>query len=239
MLFGGAAGESLQDTSSEWLADCPSWTAAELLMAEKKALGFYISGHPLENYAEVLRELEADQVVRLNQFANGSRVSVGAIVTELQARTTKTGNNFAIMRLEDQTGGVKCVCWSDVYNKYGKLLQNDAALLVCCKLELSEDGSVTLIAEEVTHLDGILQQKSRTAVVRVPEGLELDSVLETLFTVLDKNRGECQLFLDFILDDGLMVRVRPHTTLRIQGSLELETALHNTGCRVEWLNSSL
>lgn len=239
MLFGGAAGESLQDTSSDWLSDCPDWSPADLLMAEKKALGFYISGHPLENYAEVLRELGVDQIVKLNQFANGSRVKVGAIVTELQVRTTKTGNNFAIMRLEDQTGGVKCVCWSDVYSKCAKLLQQDAALLVCSKLEASEDGAVTLIAEEVAHLDGVLQQKSRAAVVRVPEGLELDSVLETLFNVLDKNRGECELFLDFILDDGLMVRVRPHTTLRIQGSLELETALHQTGCRVEWLNSSL
>jgi DNA polymerase-3 subunit alpha len=238
-LFGTVSAESVQDSSIDWQPNAPAWSPAELLASEKKAIGFYITGHPLENYSEVLQELRSAQISSLHEFSSGSKVSVGAIVTEMQVRATKTGSNFAIMRLEDQTGGVKCVCWPDVYSKHGKFLQNDAPILVNCKVEASEEGTLTLIAEEVSRLEGILQRKSRAVVVRVPKGVELDGVLETLFDLLDKSRGDCEVLLDVVLNDGLLARVRPHTTLRVQGSLELETILSKYGCKVEWLNAPL
>lgn len=238
MLFGTSGTEAFQDSSPDWIENVPAWTPSDLLVGEKRALGFYITGHPLENYSEVLRELRCRQVSDLYNSSPGSKVSLGAIVTEHQVRTTKTGNNFAILRLEDQTGGVKCVCWPEVYSKYGVFLKNDAPVLVSCKVEMTEDGALTLLAEEVARLDGVRQQKSRGVVVRVPTGVGLDEILETLFETLDQSRGDCEIFLDFLLDDGLMVRVRPHTTLRVQGSLELETILLKYGCHVEWLNAA-
>jgi len=238
MLFGASGTEALHDASSDWIENVPAWTPSELLAAEKRAIGFYITGHPLENYSEVLKELRCCQVSELYNLAPGSKVSLGAIVTELQVRTTKSGNNFAILRLEDQTGGVKCVCWPEAHSKYGVFLKTDAPVLVSCKVEMAEEGSLTLVADEVARLEGVLQQKSRAVVVRVPTGVGLDEILETLFETLDRSRGDCEIFLDFLLDDGLMVRVRPHTTLRVQGSLELETILLKYGCQVEWLNAA-
>lgn len=238
-LFGGAEVESFLDTAPVSLPQVSAWTNAELLAAEKNAIGFYITGHPLENYSEVLRELNSVQIINLSGILSGSKFSLGAIVTNLQVRTTKTGNSFALMRLEDQTGGVKCVCWPEAYGKCGELLQNDAPVLVSGKIEVSDEGTVTLIAEEMVRLEGILQRKSRALVVRVPFGGERDGTLETLFGLLEKRRGDCEVFLDVVLEDGILVRTRPHNALKIQGSLELETLLRKYGCHVEWLNASL
>jgi hypothetical protein len=55
---------------------------------------------------------------------------------------------------------------------------------------------------------------------------------------LEQSRGDCEVVLDFLLNDGLIVRVRPHHTLRVKGSLELETILRQYGCHVEWLSAA-
>jgi hypothetical protein len=66
-----------------------------------------------------------------------------------------------------------------------------------------------------------------------------NGLLETVFGLLDKHRGDCEVVLDMVLKDGVMVRMRPHGALRVRGSLELEGALRSYGCNVEWLNVSL
>jgi DNA polymerase-3 subunit alpha len=238
-LFGENSSESILEVIDEPLPETPAWTHAELLAAEKSAIGFYISGHPLENYTEVLAELRSSRISELSSFSSGTKVYVGGVVNNAQVRTTKTGNRFALMRLEDQTGGVKCVCWPEAFSKYENFLQEDAPVLITGKVEVSDDATVTIICEEAARLEDVLQRKSRGVIIRVPAQRETDGLLETVFGLLDNHRGDCEVTLDMILKDGVMVRVRPHGALRVRGSLELEGALRNHGCQVEWLNVSL
>ena len=60
-----------------------------------------------------------------------------------------------------------------------------------------------------------------------------------LFCLLDKHRGDCEVFVEMSIEGGVMVRVRPHGALRVRGSRELESALREHGCHVEWLNVTL
>jgi len=232
-LFGQVNSESFDEP----LAKAASWTQSELLAAEKNAIGFYITSHPLENYSEVLTELRATPISSLGGFSSGSKATVGGVVTDLQIRTTKNGSRFALLRLEDRMGGVKCVCWPEIYSKHGDLLQNDLPVLVSCKLETSAEGAVTLIAEEVARLEDILQRKSHTLIIRIPSKVVLDNFWEILFSLLDKRRGDCDVFLELVLNEELIVRTRPHNSLRIQGSLDLEVLLQKQGCEVKWLRS--
>ena len=157
-LFGGANTDSEQ--FPEQLPDTPAWTHAALLAAEKNAIGFYITGHPLENYTEVLTELNAFKTIDLSGIESKTRINIGGITTALQVRTTKKGSRFGLMRLEDEAGGVKCVLWPEIYSKYEPLLQNDIAVLLSGRVEVADDGSTTIIAEEVARLD-VLQRKAR------------------------------------------------------------------------------
>ena len=236
-LFGAAENGRSNEVIDEPLPESPAWTHTQLLAAEKGAIGFYISGHPLENYLEVLAELKATTTTELGHIPSGSRVSVGGLATALQVRTTKTGNRFALMRLEDQTGGVKCVCWPEVFGKFENNLQEDAPLIITGKAEVTDDGAVTVIAEEVARLEEVLQRKSKGVVVRL-SGAK-DGLLDKIFGILDSHRGDCEVMLDVVLDDGVLVRLRPHGAIRVQGSLELENALRGHGCHVEWMNISI
>jgi DNA polymerase-3 subunit alpha len=236
-LFGGTTPDSQQ--FPERLPDAPVWTHTELLASEKNAIGFYITGHPLENYALVLKELCAAKTVDLCRIESGTRMNVGGIVTSLQVRTTKKGSRFGLMRLEDEAGGVKCVLWPEVYTKYEPLLQTDLAVLISGRVEVSDDGSTTIIAEEVARLDDILQRKARSLMVRLPASSEPKPLLEDLFSLFDKHRGDCEVLIEMYLEGNVIVRARPHNALRVQGSLDLEGALRRRGCQVEWLNVTL
>jgi DNA polymerase-3 subunit alpha len=236
-LFGEAENGHSSEVIDEPVPESPAWTHTQLLAAEKSAIGFYISGHPLENYLEVLAEFKATTINELSHVPSGAKVSVGGLATALQVRTTKTANRFALMRLEDQTGGVKCVCWPEVFSRFENNLQEDTALLITGKAEVTDDGAVTVIAEEVARLEDVLQRKSRGVVVRL-SGAK-DGLLDKIFGILDSHRGDCEVMLDVVLDDGVLVRLRPHGAFRVQGSLELENALRGHGCHVEWLNISI
>jgi DNA polymerase-3 subunit alpha len=238
-LFREVVSDSGLELGDESLPNTDTWTHAELLAAEKSAIGFYISGHPLENFKEILAELRSTKTIELGDCLTGTKVFVGGIMTNVQVRTTKTGNRFALMRLEDQTGGVKCVCWPEVFGKCENSLQDDIPVLVTGKIEASDDGAITIISEEVSRLEDILQRKSKGLIIQVPVSMTNDGLLETVFGLLDKHRGDCEVVLDMVLKDGVMVRMRPHGALRVRGSLELEGALRSYGCDVEWLNVSL
>jgi DNA polymerase-3 subunit alpha len=154
----------------------------------------------------------------------------------LQVRATKKGDRFALLRLEDQASGVKCVVWPEAFNKCSKLLQEDAALLVTGKLELSDEGSATIIAEELMRLEEVLQKRAKSVIVRLPAGESTETHLEPIWRVLGNHKGDCEVLLEMYLEGGVLVRTRAHGTLRVKGSVELEAALREFGCGVEWLN---
>ncbi|HEY0077961.1 MAG TPA: DNA polymerase III subunit alpha [Pyrinomonadaceae bacterium] len=234
-LFGGSVEVSLE-VSSVPLPEAEAWTHTALLAGEKNSIGFYITGHPLENYVEVLNEFKCYKSLDLMKLESGTRVQVGGLVTGLQVRTTKKGDRFALLRLEDQASGVKCVVWPEAFNKSSKLLQEDAAVLVTGKLELSDEGSATIIAEELVRLEEVLQKRAKSVIVRLPAGGSAQTHLEPIWRVLGSHRGDCEVLLEMYLEGGVLVRTRAHGTLRVKGSVELEAALREFGCGVEWLN---
>jgi DNA polymerase-3 subunit alpha len=165
-------------------------------------------------------------------------VNLGGIVTELQIKTTKKGGRFGLMRIEDKEGGVKCVMWPEVFSKFEKTVGADAAVLVRGKLEV-EETSATIIVDEVVRLEDVLQRKARSVVIRLPAKNEYEPFLNHLFKLFDEHKGDCEILLEMMVDGNMLVRARPHSTLRVRGSLDLESALHAQGCKVEWVNVTL
>jgi len=213
------------------------WSHTELLNAEKGALGFYISGHPLDNFHEVLHELRCPNTMEVERLTAGSVVRLGGIVTELQIRTTKKGERFALLRLEDRSGGIKCIFWPEAYNKYKHLVAEESALLVIGKLDVPEGNSFTLIVDETVLLDEVLQKQARTVLIRLPARADIEPLLDHLFRVLNTQRGDCDVLFEMILSDGVLVRTKTNRNLRISGNLEIERSLLELGCQVEWSSS--
>src|SRR6185295_12732921 len=113
------------------------WTRSQLLLAEKAALGFYVTSHPLAGYADALQAAKALKSLDLTTMSSGCRVTVGGIISDVQPRTTKMGDRFALLRLEDEGGGTKCVLWPETFRKFSAVVRNDLPAVVSGRLEIS------------------------------------------------------------------------------------------------------
>ncbi|HYJ84766.1 MAG TPA: DNA polymerase III subunit alpha, partial [Pyrinomonadaceae bacterium] len=205
------------------------WTSSQSLLAEKAALGFYITGHPLGAYSDLLQSSRAVKSVDLPTLSSGSRISVGGIINDLQPRTTKKGDRFALLRLEDEAGGTKCVLWPEVYRKFSVLLKNELPVLITGRLELSEDNPPSIIADQVQALDEIAKAKE-LIVLRVPAADDAEGLFDSILHVINTHSGGCEVVLETSVDANLLVRVKVNSTLRVERSERLETAFRNVGC---------
>ena len=228
-LFGGEQAPDPEPTDG--LPDATGWTAMEMLNAEKKSLGFYITGHPLDAHAETISQLGAVTSVELNQQETGSRATIAGLIRDLQLKTTKKGDRFAIFRLEDQAGSVKCVLWPEPYRRNSTVVSDEATILVSGRAEISDEGAITIIAEKIIELTQAVQQKARELIINFPNPQA--EQCEEVKQLLEQAPGECDVFIEMIID-GMTVRIRAHPSLKVQGSVEIETALRNLGCQVIW-----
>jgi len=205
------------------------WTRSQLLLAEKAALGFYITSHPLANYGDALQTSKALKSIDLPTVASGSRVTVGGIINDLQLRTTKKGDRFALLRLEDEGGGTKCVLWPETFRKFSAVVRNDLAALVSGRLEISEDGPPSIIVDQVQSLDDMLKAKE-IMVLSVPQPEDPAQMFDSILHLINTHPGTCDIALEASFDEGLLVRIKVNSSLRLERSAKLEAALKQLGC---------
>jgi DNA polymerase-3 subunit alpha len=207
------------------------WTHTELLANEKATLGFYITGHPLGDYVGLLQSFKAAKSIELAGLVSGSRICIGGIISDLQPRTTTKGDKFALLRLEDEAGGTKCVLWPETYRKYSAMLQNESPVLITGRLELSEDNPPSVIADQVQSLDDILKNRE-LIVFEVPVTEDQEGLLDSILHLINTNPGSCDVTLETIIDADTLVRVKVNSALRVTRSPRLESALKQLGCTV-------
>jgi DNA polymerase-3 subunit alpha len=229
-LFGDALAEAVEEPA---LPSVPQWSKKESLALEKEALGFYASGHPLEDYADAIKGLTRFDTGNIEEATHGDQVALGGIIVELATKTTKKGDRFALFRLEDQFGSVKVVCWPEQFNKYKNLLQSDEVVLVKGKLELSDEGGAgagaTIVVQEIHQLERARSSAARAIIVRMPERSVTASGLASLGDIISRHQGSASVLLQVETDDGLAVQLRPQQFFRVNVSPELTAEIEKMG----------
>jgi len=229
-LFGGVPAEI--DFANELPRAAKGWTSSEMLAAEKAALGFYITGHPLERYLETLQRVRAVKSPELAELTSGIRVTSGGIIGDLQIRPTKKGDKFALFRLEDEAGSTKCVLWPEGYRKYATLAQNELPVIVIGRLELSEDNPPTIIVDQLQSMDAA-ERSNEFLVLRAPQNDDFSTLCDSILTLINANPGDCEIALEALVGEGTVVRIKPNGALRVRRSGALEQALKDLGCAVK------
>ncbi|HEX9422300.1 MAG TPA: DNA polymerase III subunit alpha, partial [Pyrinomonadaceae bacterium] len=226
-LFGSIADDS--DFVEQPLSTGVPWTRSQLLLAEKAALGFYVTAHPLGNYGELLQAAKAAKSLDLPGISSGTRIHIGGIINDLQPKTTRKGDRFALLRLEDEAGGTKCVLWPEIYRRYSSLLKNELPVLVSGRLELSEDNPPSIIVDQVQSLDEIVRAKE-LIILHVPQVSDPAQLFDSILHVINTHAGNCEVMLETSVAKDLLVRVKVSSTLRVERSEKFETAVRKMGC---------
>ena len=133
------------------------------LSFEKEVLGTYISGHPLEEYQDILeRHITArtadfvlDEENGEAAVADGSRVTVGGMIADKTIKYTKDNKVMAFLKLEDLVGSVEVIVFPKSYEKYGDRLKEDEKIFVSGRVSAEEEKDAKLICERVEGFDEI------------------------------------------------------------------------------------
>lgn len=132
-MFGNAA-----DAPTIMLPQIEPWLPAEKLRREYDAVGFFLSGHPLDDYATVLKRLRVQSWAEFSRAVKTGATAgkVAATVVSRMERRTKTGNKMGIMGLSDPTGHFEAVLFSEGLAQYRDVLEPGAAVLLQLGAEL-------------------------------------------------------------------------------------------------------
>jgi DNA polymerase III subunit alpha len=196
-LFGGGGDEGLALIR---LPDVPAWTEMELLAHEKDALGLYLSGHPLDRYAEALRTFGARTVgdlvlAELPQSSDGAPgrlvlddVHVGGIIAGFRPLKTKKGDRMGVFTLEDAQGAVEVVTFPETFARFATIIENGTLVAVRGKFE-RDDESSRLQATELFPLDRLRERLSKAVRIHL-NGECTRQKLEALWDLLSAHQGD-------------------------------------------------
>ncbi|NJD04083.1 MAG: DNA polymerase III subunit alpha [Ruminiclostridium sp.] len=163
-------GEAKQEISisGEIYPEIKEYPPKMLLSMEKEMLGLYISGHPLKEFEEEIKEQvtlfssdlgtnvrengEDDENEGAKGLKDGMPVTVGGIITEKKSKTTKSNNLMAFITLEDLYGSMEVIVFPSTLTRFAALLTDENTVLINGKISIKEEEQPKIICEEVRPL---------------------------------------------------------------------------------------
>jgi DNA polymerase-3 subunit alpha len=244
---GGGSGKTLAAVRPEY-AQLEEWPEKERLANEKEAIGFYVSGHPLHQYARELQRY-ARPAASVQRARRDDVVTVAGIVAALRERPTKTGKRMAWVTLEDLSGSVELVCFPgkeggrSVMGKDGKwtksgprpgyeawepLLKSDEPILVTGTVQVNtrdeENPTAELIVEQVQSLKEVRDKRVKRLELRVRADLVTEDRLQRLSGLAQEHSGATPLAVSIVLP-GQAEALIGNTGLRVDVSDALIAAV--------------
>jgi DNA polymerase-3 subunit alpha len=175
------------------------WPMADRLKREYDAVGFFLSGHPLDEYGDLLQKLRVQTWAEFCRSVRAGTSSVGRVaasVLDRAERRTKTGNKLGIVTLSDQTGHFEAIIFSEGLQHYRDLLEPGAALVL--QLQASTEGEdVRARIQTCEPLDQAAARHQKGMRIYLRDERPISSVQQRL-----QVRGEGEVSLILILDGG-------------------------------------
>jgi DNA polymerase III subunit alpha len=183
------------------LPDLPEQPDAELLADEKKALGFYMSSHPLTRHAEVIQTLGTHRVADLAGLADKAEVVLGGMISGVQLRNVQKSRSgltrMAKFTFEDLSGSTPAMLWPEDYAKNEALVKNDMIGFIKASLDRRRE-TPELVVTRIIPIDRAGAELARGVVVRIRKGIQAAEDLERLLRLLRLRPGNLDLYLELI-----------------------------------------
>ncbi len=193
------------------LTETPEYDNLERLKLEKEQLGFYVSGHPLQEYKDIIEYYTSASTQTLGEHPIDANVSVAGMITEVKHLTTRKGDSMAVIALEDLEGSVEVVFFPEAYKEAGELFEGRIVWIEgIVKLNQNanrnqdsddedEPEERQIQANEISNIDIVPQEQTSTVEVTIQES-DLDNLekLKSLKEIALANKGKLDLVLRLI-----------------------------------------
>lgn len=204
------------------LPDIPEMSKRELLRLEKKSIGMYFSGHPMEEYDRQVKRLTKHNIGMLNGSVvkndegeyvhvdgglnDGDSVCVGCIIETRKNKTTRNKTQMAFLTLEDSYGSIEALVFPKVLTQYSNKLQEGDNVLVYGTLSLREDEEPKILLNSVETLDTAISTVRSKKILYIRFETNDEDVFGRVSEALAPFRGDTEVRL-FFADTKRVVRV--------------------------------
>ena len=231
-LFGLLPEEEVSQSNTIPLPDIPEWDQKTLLIGEKETVGFYLTGHPLDQYRSDLKELTDGDLATLTAETVEERpVRVGGLIRAYKDHKSKKGDRMAFVTIEDLTGSIEVVIFPTTFAECGHLLTSDEPLIIQGKLQQDDRGS-KIIADTVDSLSDARKKFTEGATLLL-DGEQLSRPgCESLKKIIQEFYGDCPLTLtiDFAKRGEVDIEIAKDMTIR---------PCHELRQRIDQLNQNI
>lgn len=179
----GLFGASLDEDSavSIPIPKLPELSRGDLMSMEKETTGIYLSGHPMDDYRNYLRNTHVVPIASLtgeeSHFADGQIVSIAGIVQTVKLKTTRNNSMMAYVTLEDDTAAIELLVFSNALNEHGGYLRENAAVVVTGKISIRDEKEPQIILNRARPMTDFSDPTNRVLAAAEQQDVPLNGTL--------------------------------------------------------------
>ena len=227
-LFEDASDADMPDFTFE---EYPPKSRVDRLNLEKQLIGFYFSGHPMDEYREIWQKAVNVDLGQIDKLKTGERVLVG-IIKNIKQITTAKGGKMAFAAITDYNGEIDIIFFPAAWEKYANVIENDKVFILKGKIDYQKDkDKYSFIADSVIDKNDINAHLAAEEIhVRLNESRAgNDENLEALRDYIAERSGSRALFIHVPVQNGEKV-IRVHSGFDISNNADAINALKNLEC---------
>lgn len=243
-LFTSADGPELSTAEPE-IPVVKDWTYLEKLETERELLGFYVSGHPLDPYSQLIRSVATWPIAEVQRRAADGQFVVdpeerwkrggrrepdpklAGLITYAREIMTKKGARMAFATLEDLSGKIEVVCFPKTFETFGPLLKVGSVVVVHGNIEAQERVAKILASkiEPLESLAGTPLANAQVAFFRLDCEGTTKGQIQRLKEICEKHKGTCQGIIEYTFREEVKARFQLADNLKFQPNLAFMTEI--------------
>ena len=181
------------------IPDMAERSKAELMLMEKETTGIYLSGHPMDDYRAYLKNTHvvpiADLMGEESAYTDDQVVSVAGVVQAVKMKTTRNNSMMAYVTLEDDTGSIEMLVFSNVISQYGSYLRENEPVVVTGRFSVRDDKDPQIVVNRARPMSdfakGNFSEEERSVIEKGTLYLRLPNAEDER---LNKVKAICGMF---------------------------------------------
>ncbi|CCN84981.1 DNA polymerase III subunit alpha [Vibrio nigripulchritudo SFn27] len=185
----GVLTDAPEDVETKY-TQVPAWPEKVWLEGERETLGLYLTGHPINTYIKELGKYTSCRLKDAQPTRRDQSVAVAGLVIAARVMTTKRGTRIGIMTLDDRSGRMEVMLFSDALERYAELLEKDKILVVSGQVSFDDfNGGLKMSAREVMDLGNAREKYARGLSVSIQEQQIDEHFFERFNQILEPHRA--------------------------------------------------
>ncbi|HPB50910.1 MAG TPA: DNA polymerase III subunit alpha [Myxococcota bacterium] len=189
------------------------WPSREMLAYERDALGYYVTGHPIDSYRDDLTNFDVVQVMNLDEEMKGQSVLMAGMVLSVTEKLSKKSERMAFVTLDDGTGLIECAIYARLIDRWDKVKGLSEPLLVNGRIAVdrnqdTEEVKYRILADALQPITEARRRLARAVVIRIDTRRALADLCDSILSIAQENPGPTPIEFHLHVSGVGMMRLR-------------------------------